>query len=182
MTFPDMNSKTKSVLKIISTVLIMAVIVLAMLLVGARIFGLKIYTVLSPSMEPAYMTGSVIYVKSVDPDELKERDVITFKLTENSTATHRIIELVEDKDDPNIVRFRTQGDNNDTPDGSFVEKSDVIGTPVFSIPYLGYVAAFIQQPPGSYIAIAISIALITFVIVIDGISDDKSKKSDSNKK
>lgn len=172
-----MGKKVIKVLKHISTVLIALVIILAILLVGVRLFGLKVYTVLSGSMEPEYHTGSVIYVKEVDPAELKANDVITFTIGEGTTATHRIIELVPDEEDPSIIRFRTKGDANDMIDGSLVEYDSVIGTPVFTLPYLGYLAAFIQKPPGSYVAIAISIALVLFVIVVDMLSDDKDKKS-----
>lgn len=171
-----MGKQGRRLLKTIASVLAGIMVLLAVLLVGVRLFGLQIYTVLSGSMEPEYPTGSVIYVRAVDPAELQVRDVITFKLSNGSTATHRIIELIPDENDPDIIRFRTKGDSNDIVDGSLVEFDDVLGTPVFVIPYLGYLAAFIQQPPGSYITIAVGIALIALVMLADGIVDDKNKK------
>ena len=61
-----------------TTVLVAVVVILALLLVGARLIGLQVFTVLSGSMEPTYHTGALIYVKKVDPYELKSGDVITF--------------------------------------------------------------------------------------------------------
>ncbi len=174
-----MNPKVKTVLKIISSAMACIVVILAMLLVGVRIFGVEVLTILSPSMEPKYPTGSVIYVVDTDPAELKVRDVITFRLSENMTATHRIIELIPDEDDPSIVRFRTKGDNNNTVDGALVEFGDVIGKPVLCIPLLGYLAMYIQSPPGSYIAIGVALVMILFVMIVDIITDDK--KDSKNK-
>lgn len=142
--------KKRSVKKtwnIISTVLVALVVLLALLLVGARIFGLQVFTVLSGSMEPAYHTGSLIYVKKVDPYAIEPGQVITFMLDENTVATHRVVGVVPDEEDSSVIRFRTKGDANESEDGGLVHYKNVIGTPVFTIPYLGYVASYIQHPP-----------------------------------
>lgn len=68
-------------------------------------------------------------------------------LDENTVATHRVVEVVPDEDDPSTLRFRTKGDANDAEDGSLVHYKNVIGTPVFTIPKLGYAANYIQPPP-----------------------------------
>lgn len=160
--------------------IVVAVLFLAILIYGVKLFGLEPYTVLSPSMEPDYPTGSLIYVVNVDPADLKVDDVITFRLTGDMTATHRVIELVPDEDDSDVVRFRTKGDNNDIADGSLVEFDAVIGKPVLCIPLLGYLAAYIQNPPGSIVAITVGVALIIVVIILDTITDDKSKKEETD--
>lgn len=170
-----MSKKIGKVLKHVSSVLIVLVLILAFLLVGVRLFGLQIFTVLSGSMEPAYHTGSLIYVKDVDTDELKEGDVITFKLGGATTATHRIVELVPDEENSEIVRYRTKGDANDMIDASLVESEDIIGSPIFTIPYLGYFASFVQRPPGLYLAIAIGAALVLLVMIADFLAGDKEK-------
>jgi len=170
-----MGNVVIKVLKIVSTVLVAIVLLLAVLFVGVRIFGVDVYTVLSGSMEETYPTGSLIYVKDVDPADLKEDDVITFRLGGSAIATHRIIELVPDSYDPSVIRFRTKGDSNDTADGT-VEFDEVIGQPVFMIPYLGYLAYLIQEPPGSYAAICVALGVLLFVILVDLISDDWKKK------
>ena len=69
-------------------------------------------------------------------------------LDEDLVATHRVVEVVPDEEDSTVIRFKTKGDANDAVDGSLAHYKNVIGTPVFSIPYLGYVANYIQNPPG----------------------------------
>lgn len=168
--------KIKKAWDITSTMLIVIVVIFAILLGGIRLFGLSPYSVLSGSMESVYPTGSLIYVKEVEPETLKVGDVITFKMSGGTVATHRIIELVPDENDPDTIRFRTKGDENEIADGPLVNYGSIIGSPVFCIPFLGYLATYIMQTPGKYIAIAIAVILIGFEIVIGIVFDDKDKK------
>ena len=160
----------------IITVFMVLAIIIALVLVGLRVSGLKMYTVLSGSMEPAYHTGSVIYVKDVDTSHLKEGDVITFMLDKNTIVTHRITEVVPDEKSPETMRFRTKGDANDVEDGKLTIDKNVIGSPVFSIPYLGYVANFIQHPPGTYIGIAIVLLLVILMFLPQGSQSPEKEK------
>ena len=155
----------KRIGNVLSTVLVAAMVVLAVALVGVRLVGFEVFTVLSGSMEPAYKTGSLIYVKDVDPMTLTDGDVITFMLDEDTVATHRIVGVVPDETDPTTIRFRTKGDANFYEDGQLVHYKNVIGKPVFTIPGLGYAANYIQHPPGLYYAIiaAVVILLLAFL-------------------
>ncbi len=177
-----MNPKLKKALKIVSNSLLAVVIVLAILLVGVRIVGIDILTVLSPSMEPKYPTGSLIYLVDVDPAKLEVEDVITYRISDTTTATHRIKEIIPDEDDPSIVRFRTKGDNNDDYDGKLVEFEQVEGKVVFCIPLLGYLAMYIQRPPGLYVAIGTALVIVFFVMVVDTVTDDKKSKNKNEHK
>ena len=171
-----MNNSLKKIWNVISSILVALVVLLALLLVGARVVGLQVFTVLSGSMEPTYHTGSLIYVKKVDPYTIKEGQPITFMLDENTVATHRVVGIVPDEEDPAVIRFRTKGDANEAEDGSLVHYKNVIGTPIFSIPYLGYVADYIQHPPGMYIAISAGAVLLLLVFIPDIFADDKEKE------
>lgn len=151
----------------VTTILVAAVVILALLLVGVRIVGMQVFTVLSGSMEPTYHVGSLIYVKKIDPMELQSGDVITFMLDEDTVATHRIVDVIPDEEDPSVIRFQTKGDANDTVDGSLVHYKNVLGTPVFTIPRLGYLASYIQNPPGTYVAISAGAVLLLLVFLPD---------------
>ena len=161
---------------VFTSILVGIVVVIAILLVGVRLIGLNVYTVLSGSMEPTYHTGSLIYVKKVDYTELKTDDIITFMLDEDTIATHRIVEVVPDENDSTVLRYRTKGDANDAVDGSLVHYKNVIGSPVFSIPKLGYLANYIQQPPGMYVAISAGAILMMLVFIPDLFTKEEEKK------
>lgn len=171
-----MKTTIKKIGNVVTTVLVVAVVLLAIALAGVRLFGLQVYTVLSGSMEPAYHVGALLYDKKVDPAQLRPGDVITFMLDEETIVTHRIVEVVPDVEDPSVIRFRTKGDANAAEDGSLVHYKNVLGTPVFTIPKLGYFANFVQQPPGLYVAIAFGAVLVLLAFLPDLLGDDKKKK------
>ena len=177
-----MKRSFQKVWNVISTIIVAIVVILALLLVGARVVGLQVFTVLSGSMEPTYHTGSLIYVKKVDPYTIEPGQPITFMLDENTIATHRVVGIVPDEEDPTVIRFRTKGDANDAEDGSLVHYKNVIGTPVFSIPYLGYVADYIQHPPGMYIAISAGAVLLLLVFLPDVFAEEDDKEKDKAKR
>ena len=171
--------KFKKIWNMVSTVLVMAVVLLAVLLVGVRLFGLQAYTVLSGSMEPTYHVGSLIYVKKTAAEDIQAEDVITFLLNENTTATHRVVAVVPDEEDPSILRFQTKGDANDNVDASLIHEKNVIDEPVFTIPYLGYVANYIQHPSGLYVAISAGAVLLLLVFLPDLFPEQKKEKNGS---
>ncbi len=173
-----MNAKRKKTWNIISTVLVAVVVILALLLAGARLLGMQVFTVLSGSMEPTYHTGSIIYVKKTATEDIRPGTVITFMLDEDTVATHRVTAVVPDQEDPTVVRFRTKGDANNAEDGSLVHYKNVIGTPVFTIPGLGYVANYIQHPPGTYVAISAAAVLLLLVFLPDVLAPEKKKSAE----
>ena len=177
-----MRHTVKTVWNIITNILAGLVVLLAIALVGVRLVGIQVFTVLSGSMEPAYHVGSLIYVKEVDYKQLQPGDVITFMLDENTVATHRIVEVVPDEEDPETLRYRTKGDANNAADGGLVHYKNVIGTPIFTIPKLGYFADYIQNPPGTYVAISAGAILLLLVFLPDLFSSDAQEKKEKKSK
>lgn len=179
-----MNKTLKTIWNVVTWVIVAAAVLLAVLLVGARLVGLRTFTVLSGSMEPTYHTGSLIYVKKVDAANLSEGTAITFMLDEDTVATHRIVGVVPDEDEPGVVRYRTKGDANEVEDGSLVHYKNVIGTPVFSIPKLGYVANYIQHPPGTYVTISVGamVLLLMFLPELIGVLTADNEKEEPKEK
>ena len=174
---PQAMSKTiKKVWNTVTWILVAVLIVMAVLLAGIRLIGLRPLTVLSGSMEPVYSPGDLIYVKEVDYRDLEAGDIITFMLSEDTIATHRIVEVIPDETDPSVVRYRTKGDANESEDGSLVHCRNVVGTPVWSLPKMGYVANYIQNPPGSYLALSGAAVLMLLVFLPDLLWSDDGKQ------
>lgn len=159
----------------LSTVVMVLVVLLALTLVGGRLFGMQTYAVLSGSMEPAYPTGALLYVRKVDPADIQPGQVITFLLDEHTVATHRVVEVIPDPEEAGIYRYRTKGDANEAADAGLIHCKNVLGTPVACVPYLGYVITWIQNPPGTYIAISAAAVLLLLVFLPDLFAEDKKK-------
>ena len=168
-----MKVSFKKIWNITSTVLVTMVVLCAVFLMGSRLLGYRVFTVISGSMEPTYSVGDLIYVKEVKPSEIKVGDPVTFVLNEDLTvATHRVTEI-----DPENQLLRTKGDANNTPDAAPVHFNNVIGVPSFSIPWLGYVSDFIQNPPGMYITIGAGVILVIAVFLPDFIKKKEASEA-----
>lgn len=190
----------------ITSFVVMLVVLLAVALVGVRVVGLTPMTVLSGSMEPAFHVGSLIYVKDIEPENITVGMPITFVLNDDLlVATHRVVNVerfdtkeqevldadgnpvLDEKgkpiteevplDEPSFY-FTTKGDANEVEDGSKVYYKNVVGTPVFTIPYLGYLSSFLQTRKGMIVGIcfALIIVILTFVPDIINKLDEGTKE------
>lgn len=157
------------------TTLLLIVLVLA---VGAlflpRILGMTPLAVLSGSMEPTYHVGSLIYVAQADPAEVQVGDPITFKISDDTMVTHRVVAI-----DTEAQTFQTKGDANDNVDGGAVAYQNLVGKPVFTIPYMGYVAAYANTTTGMIILITVILVILVLTFLPDLLSkaDQKDKAS-----
>ena len=190
---------------VITTLLVAVMVILAVLLVGVRVVGLTPYAVLSGSMEPTYHVGALIYVKDVAPADITVGMPITFVVNEDLLlATHRVVDIevittrqeqvldeagnpvLDDEGNPVVEEipldeptyyFQTKGDANDAVDGTPVHYKNVVGTPVFSIPYLGYLSSWLQTRQGMIMGICIALVLVILTFLPDLLrAVDKPKK------
>lgn len=165
----------KKIWNIVTTVLVIVVVLCAVFLMGTRLMGYKVFNVVSGSMSPTYNVGDLIYVKEIAPEAVKVGDPITFVLNEDLVvATHRVIDInYEDQ------HFHTKGDANETADAAPVHFKNLIGVPKFSIPKLGYVSDYIQNPPGTYVTVGIVVLLVIAVFLPDLFAKKKEKPAET---
>jgi len=174
----QMPAKVKKIWDTVTTVLVVLAVIFAIFLMGSRLVGLRVFNVISGSMEPTYSVGDLIYVKEVDPDSVKVGDPITFVLNEDlAVATHRVVAV-----DGENRQFTTKGDANENQDAAPVHFNNLIGVPVFAIPLLGYVSAYIQSPPGMYVAIGFGVILLVVVFLPDLLGKKAKKEEEEESK
>lgn len=154
--------KLKKIWNVTSTVLVGLVVACAIFLMGTRMLGYRVFCVLSGSMEPLYSVGDLIYVKPTPFSEIKVGDTVSFVLNEDLVvATHQVVSI-----DAKNMRLQTKGLTNDIPDDP-IHYNNVIGVAKFALPKMGYVANFVQNPPGMYIAIAVGVVLVVTLFIPD---------------
>lgn len=161
----------KKVRNIITSILVAIAVAIAVSMLIIKISGGGVYTILSGSMEPVYHVGSMLYVKPVAKEDLKVGDAITFAISEDTTVTHRIAQI---REDDGTISYVTKGDANETIDGAPVIYENIIGKPVFSVPFVGYVIDFIKTPYGLVVSVS-AVALLIFLGILFG-----EKKSNNN--
>lgn len=145
------------ILDFVGSGIVIVFIVLILPLTVPKLFGYEIYGILSESMEPEIMTGSVVYVKEVAPESVQVNDIITYKMDAKSSvvATHRVVDVDLEKQ-----TYTTKGDNNATVDALPIGFNRLLGKTVLSIPMLGYFSMFLHSATG------ISLVIIGFAFSI----------------
>ena len=169
-----LTPQVKKVFDITTTAIVVLFVVAAVFLMGSRLLGYEVYNVISGSMEPTYSKGDLIYVKAVNPKEIRVGDPITFVANENLViATHRVVRV-----DAQNRCFYTKGDANETEDQRPVRFENVKGVPQFSIPLLGYVSDYISHPPGLYVAMGLVIVMAGIAFLPDLFTKKKTVPED----
>ncbi len=182
------KSGTSKAMKIVTSILcvVLALIFISNLTIiikGAlnpdrppSVFGFTSMATLSGSMSgdaPDHIeVGDLIITRSVNPDNLKVGDVITFMENGRTAVTHRITAVNEDG------TFTTKGDANNSEDLLPVKKENVIGKFLFRIPKIGDAMLFAQTPVGMLVVIGVPIVLY---IVLDMVLRAKQNKEERQK-
>ena len=147
-----MENKGKSILGVISDILLIIIIVIAIGITVmtftskssdmgiGNVLGYTPFTIQTDSMAPTFKSGDLIIAKEVkNVNELKIGDVITYStvLTDDTgrsirgNNTHRIYDI-EYNQDGRVSAFVTKGDAIDTEDNVYVLPDEVIAKQVNS--------------------------------------------------
>jgi len=97
----------------------------------------------SGSMEPKMYPGDVVIIAKVQADNIETGDVIQFRVPEEVTIMHRVIEIQETEGGSKV--FITKGDANDQPDSEPVLPDNVVGKAVLTIPKVGWASVVVKQ-------------------------------------
>ncbi|MDM5187572.1 signal peptidase I [Bacillus sp. DX4.1] len=174
---------------VISFVLFAVMVCLAFVVISSKasggdptVMGYQFKTVLSGSMEPTFLTGSVIAVEPTkDGSKYKKGDVITFKESDKKLVTHRIIGV---KNVNGKVMYETKGDNNNGPDLEPVLAENVVGKyGDITVPYVGYLLGYANSKAGAALLLIIpgifllGYSAITIFTAIRSIDEEKKNKS-----
>ena len=133
----DGDSLLRGVLKGVGMAALIALLALAVAVaVVPRVLGGAALTVLSGSMEPTYAPGDLVI--SAPQERYREGDVVTFQPDpgDPTLITHRIVAVHFG----NETSFTTRGDANGADDDP-ISSEQIMGTVIYSIPYLGYVSS-----------------------------------------
>lgn len=147
-----MKSKAKSILGVLSDILLIVIIIVAIVITVmtftskssdmgiGNVLGYTPFTIQTDSMAPTFKHGDLIISREVrNPNELKIGDVITFStvLTDSTgrnvigNNTHRISDIEYNKDGT-VKAFVTMGDAVGTEDNIMVLPDEVIAKQVNS--------------------------------------------------
>lgn len=161
--------------RVLSTALLMTVTaILLTAVVIPRFAGAVPYTVLTGSMKPTYPPGSLVIVKPLDNDKVPVGAAITYQIRsgEPEVVTHRVIAVGTDREGARL--YTTRGDNNPQPDAAAVEPGQIRGEVWYSLPYLGYVNAWLTgSERKTVLGVAVGAALLYACAMFAGARRDR---------
>lgn len=165
------ESKGKRIANTIINVVLVVAIVLAALCTYVSyvsssgngtpsIFGISIFSIQTDSMYPNLVAGDLIIGRSVDPEDLRTNDVITFwTLIDGKKVlnTHRIVGIY---DGGGFLIFETKGDYNTTVDALTVHDSNVVAKYTgIRVKGLGKAFDYLQTSTGFLLVVVIPVFL-----------------------
>lgn len=162
----------KLIQKFINIITTAAIVALSVMFLIPRAFGYSPYMVVSASMKQSFPVGSLIYVREAQPEEIEVGDPITFT-SGTLTITHRVIAIDREKQ-----IFTTKGDNNRSTER--ISFDNLQGRALnFSIPYMGYFAAWFITAQGRIITLIVLLCMLMLGIVTGKMAElDEEEEED----
>ena len=150
----------KILCRLLSALLLIVIILFYLPLTLPQLFGLNCSAVVSASMEPSIKMGGLVYYRSVQPETLREGDVIVFRTsygTDVSDVTHRVV-----SNDLSARTVTTKGDANPNNDFSPISYDLIRGLVVKAIPFGGNLALFLTSDSGKWSMAGLLIPAVLF--------------------
>ena len=152
-----------------------AAIMIGLVLVAGSVYpkvrGWEPLVVLTQSMEPLLHPGDVVVVEPVSGKDVAVGDVVTYRASDASLITHRVVEVQRStyagREDTIIV----QGDANNVPDDPLVA-SQVVGRMLYRMP--GY---------GVFMSLPVKIGLlgvVTLLLLVDSVWASRVQAREKN--
>ena len=128
-------------------------VLLSVVFTAKAVRGLRIYIVMSGSMEPVIKTGSLIILDTMKTKP-EPGEIITFDMGD-TLVTHRVLRIHDGI-------YVTKGDNNPSEDQSPVFGEQIRGTVILTVPMAGSVILMLRRPS----AICLLVPMILLITAI----------------
>lgn len=162
----------QSIMLSLFVLLFMLISVLAVVIPHA--FGFTMAIVNSDAMEPTYSEGTLLFVKKASEDNLVVGNEVTYYVDHGrQMRTRRIVAVGE-----NQSVLYTIGDNQSQMEPKEIQKSQLIGQPIFYIPKVGawLNQTTIQLFKNMYFLFAMYILVTTLFVTLYQIKSGSIKK------
>ena len=139
--------------KILLRVALCLAAILSVIGTAKTVRGLRMYIVMSGSMEPVIGTGSLIILDTMKTKP-EPGEIITFDMG-GTFVTHRVLRIHNDL-------YVTKGDNNPSEDQAPVSGEQIRGTVILCVPMAGEIILMLRRPS----AICLLVPLILHITSI----------------
>lgn len=140
--------------------------------------GIRVFTIITGSMEPEYEVGDMIISKEVKPEEIKVGDNVVYKgLVDDfngKIVTHKVMEK---KKSGGKYKFITKGLNNDIEDPEISEEQ-ILGKVTYKTHILSVISKLINNTSTFFFVIFIPFVLLVFFEIVEIMEEKKHEEKD----
>ena len=123
------------------------------------VFGIKLFTIVSGSMEPRIKINDIVIIKECQDSEIELNDIIAYRV-EDRIVTHRVVGIDVQNDESYYI---TRGDNNNAFDSDKISFNQVEGKFVGVIPRVGKIFVILKNK----IVFGVIIVFLGFLYYLD---------------
>lgn len=184
------NLRDNKVLKIIAKVIkgiFITMLILFVLMVCLQrfsnnrlsVFNLRLFTVISGSMEPKYKIGDVLVAKEVNPSEVKVGDAVSYLGTKrdlkDKIVTHEVTEI--EKDSNGKYYFHTKGICKDCIlEDPIVSEDQLYGVVKYKVVILSYIYKIVGTTYGLFLFVILPLLYIVGSEIMVTLLDREEKR------
>ncbi len=179
------ENKIFSIIKLIFKIIIILFVVSFILMVVLQrvsknefsFLNIRLFSVLTGSMEPKYEVGDVLISIEKEPEDIKKGDAISYLGKEGTfdgkVVTHEVIDI-ETGEDGKLL-FTTKGIANTAID-PIVSEDQVYGVVLFEAVPLSFIYGIISKPLGMYLLIIVPILFIIGYEIVSRMLEKEEKR------
>ena len=133
------------------------------------VFGIKIFCIISGSMEPNISINDLVIIKEVPQNEINSKDIISFTVN-GETITHRIENISIDESGGLV--YTTKGDANNIEDENKIKFENIEGKYIGKIPKIGKIILALK----SKTTLGIVLVVLILLYILEQKSNEKKIK------
>ena len=138
-------------------IVMLGILLLTVLSKRTDVFGYRLYTIMSGSMEPTIHVRDAVITQAIDDPQ--NGDVIAYE-NGNAITVHRIIKVYTEGENR---LYETKGDNNNSKDDGLVQKTQIKGKVVARLPILGRTVLYLQS---HFIIMILAVGILLNIILV----------------
>ena len=181
--------KENKILKISITIIKTLITIFLLMLIGIifiqrvtnnnfAIGGVRVFTIITGSMEPVYEVGDMIISIETSPEKIEVGDNVVYNGLvgdfNGKIVTHKVIEKNEVNGE---YKFITKGVNNTTEDPE-INGNQIIGKVVYKTFILSFISKLINNPAAFFFVVFIPFVVLVFFEIVE-ICEERKREDET---
>lgn len=140
--------------------------------------GIRVFTIITGSMEPVYKVGDMIISIETNPEKIEVGDNVVYKGFKgdfkDKIVTHQVIDK---KQSDNGYTFITKGVNNTIEDPE-IKEEQIIGKVIYKTVILSFISRLINNSSVFFFVVFIPFVVLVFFEIIETIEERKNQEDE----